>query len=476
MLALTLAAWLVFTPFAFGTMHVPYQLISAAIAGVAFLAALYPRVIELPEMTTGSGAPRRAAPWLVLCRLPPFWMFLALAIYLVIQACNPAWSFKTAGNVWWMESRNHLTWLPAGIDAPFEGMNAWRRLLSWLPAFLISCAVWLGISRRVILKRLLLLVVGLALAVAILGVTQKATGTNSIYWRFPFRDAEVFGPFVYRNHGAAYLLVAFVITCALGMKMYLSGERHGERSTPAPLMVFFAIVIAGGVLLSFSRLGAILVSLCALLLLLGSTGWLARRTHARIWMPIFLVACMGACVAWCLTQIDLTRLQRRFASLTDGSDYHSIDVRIYASDATRHLAQDHWLLGAGSGAFRYLSPAYLTPYPLVVQETHYDNVQHTTRRFVMRESHNDILQFTAELGLVGGSLLFGIVAWGLAAVSIRRRIAHPMGYSALVALCALIVYSTMDFPLHNPAVLGLIAFFVTAAIRWADLESSRPTA
>ncbi len=468
LLSFLLAAWLVFTPLAFGTMHVPSQLISAGLAGAAFLVSLFPRVIE----QTDDCATQRAAPWRLLVRLPAFWLFTALAAYLLLQALNPAWNYRASSTSWWMEKKPHLGWLPSGIDAPFQGMNSWRRLLTWLPAFFIGCAVWLGVSRRSVLKRLLLLVVGLALLISTLGIAQKTSETNSIYWRYTFRDAEVFGSFVYRNHGTAYLLLAFVVSCALAIKIYLSGEKNGKRSTPAPVMVFFSVIIAVAIFLSLSRLSTILVSLCALLICLGSTGWLARRGLARMWIPVLLIVSMSICVTLCLTKIDLTRIQSRFLNLTNGSDYDSIGVRLYASEATRKLAFDNLIFGAGSGGFRYLSPRYLSEFPIVQQETHFDGIRSSTQRFVMNESHNDILQFFAELGIVGGAILLGIAACGFAATSLPRRIAHPLGYSALVAQCVLLVYSTMDFPLQNPAVLGLAVFFVTSSARWVDLEVS----
>ena len=60
--------------------------------------------------------------------------------YVIAQALNPAWRRTSTPQVTYPVKQDPLAWLPSGVDAPFERMNAWRMLCIWNGAWTLACA------------------------------------------------------------------------------------------------------------------------------------------------------------------------------------------------------------------------------------------------------------------------------------------------------------------------------------------------
>jgi hypothetical protein len=82
-------------------MHVWSQATAAALAAIAFVAALMPdpSATELPV--------RR------LIRFPGVWAGLAILAYVTVQALNPSWRYQSSESLWWLEPLDHVAWIPA---------------------------------------------------------------------------------------------------------------------------------------------------------------------------------------------------------------------------------------------------------------------------------------------------------------------------------------------------------------------------
>lgn len=461
-LTATLAAWLLFLPWAFGTMHVWAQGISLALAGAALLPALFPR--RIPD-TLDISSPVR-----VLLRLPLFWMGLALLGYVAIQALNPSWVWRQDDKAWWLERRAAIAWLPSGIDAPFDRMNAWRTAAIWAAPLLAASAAWIGLTRRRTVQFLLVLFVLSATAVALLGMIQKFSGTNQIFWVFTFK-AEIFGSFVYRNHGAAFLLLGIAGALGLGIRHYLHGELRGSRSTPAPVFAFLAAVLAAGIVVSTSRVGAVFGAIL-IMLLLGTFALQLRRTGlARRTLPIIAAIIVTGFGGWFLTQVDLERFFQRFEDLAGREGEASLHTRIVAAEMAREMFADHRWFGIGAGGYRHLEPAYTGRNPMLAREIGFHgNGRHHVERYWTHDAHNDHLQLLAELGVAGGLLVYGLLAGGLSALTAGTRRRHPVVYATTAGVLVIILLAVFDFPFLNPAILGSLVLLIPLACRWADLE------
>mgnify|MGYP003353630805 FL=1 len=111
-------------------------------------------------------------------------------------------------------------------------------------AWLTACAVWTGFTRRRTLQILVGALAANGVLLAVLGVTQRMTHTNLIYWNFDFPGAMTFASFVYKNHGAEYLLLALAAACGLAAWFYFRGLRRMEKSNPSGVLAFAATFVA----------------------------------------------------------------------------------------------------------------------------------------------------------------------------------------------------------------------------------------
>ena len=469
-LAGVLSLWLVFQPWAFGLMHVWSQGVALGLAAIAFLLSLWPRTLEAVPGMTG---PVKTAPWRTLIALPVFWLTLALFSYVAIQALNPAWSFRSSATHWWLEKNAHLGWLPSGIEAPFAGMNGWRRLFMWASPFLAGCALWIGITHRRSVRLLVVIFATNATLVGLYAMIQQFAGTRKVFWHFDFPAAAgPYGSFIYKNHAAAFLLLGIGAMGGLAWHFYLRGTARGARSTPAPVAAFACILLLAAAGFSLSLLGLI-IGVGAALMLFFAGLWLAGKKSVRIWSPMLGALVLLGGAAWGVLQLDRTAVEGRVRLLQEGIRHESPALRFYAADATLQMLRDHPLYGIGAGGFRHLAPLYLQQYPATIQIVHFGMVQRQAINYRMNETHSEPLQFAAELGLVGGTILLLMLACGLAAVSPFGRRRHPLGMAAGITAGSLGLFAIFDFPLHNGAVLGGLVFLVVAASRWADLESPR---
>lgn len=468
--AVILALWTVFQPWAFGTMHLWSQSIALALAALAFAASLYPRRI------VADGKAFRIAPWRLLVRLPLFWLTLAVFAYAAVQALNPAWAYRQSVTQWWLERQPVVSWLPSGIDAPFERMNAWRKIFIWASPLLAGCAIALGITRRRTARALLVTFVVNATLVGVYAVTQQAAGMRKIFWHFDFPQAAgPFGSFVYKNHAAAYLLVAFAAACGLAIASYLRGWARGARSTPAPVFGFLAVVIAVAAVFSLSRLGAVL-TLVAAVLLAFAFGWSLRRQAASSWwLPLAVgLALAGGAGGYAATQLDTTKVKKGLERLAQGVDENSPKIRIYAYHLTLEMLDDHLLFGIGAGGFRHLAPAYAAPFPAVTQSNRFGTTWKSVGFYGVNETHSEPLEFAAEFGVLGGLLVAAFVAFALAAATRAAGTGHPLAQAGLVSFLCLGLFSALDFPLHNPAVVSALVLLGTLSYRLSEIDAQAP--
>ncbi len=461
-----LALWLLFLPWSLGTREIWAQWTSLGLAALAFVLALLPRRL--------AGYLHIAQPARVLARLPLFWMSIMLVAYVTIQALNPAWEWKSNDTYWWLEKRDYVKWLPHSVDAPMERMNPWRMLLIWSAPLLTVTAAWLGLTRRRSVQWLSVLVVLNAVAIAVLGMTQRLSGTEKIFWHYDFKH-EVFGSFVYRNHGAQFLLLGLGLALGLGIRHYLHGLARGARSTPASIFAFFAIAIAAGIVVSTSRLGVVFGAGLVVLVLGIFAVNLCRAGLTQSVLPLVSAIVLVGFGIWFLSQVGMGRFFDRFQSLTKSEGEASLHIRISGAELGREMFWTQPLFGHGAGTYRHMEPSFTPNIPILPRLTRFYKGHHTVQHFRMRDAHNDHLQLLAEMGLIGCALIYGLLAGGLAALTSPLRRTHPVVYATLATALTILALAALDFPFVNAAILGTFALLFPLACRWADLErASKP--
>lgn len=450
-------------PWAIGDMRPWSQIPSFALSVLGLVLALLPR--HYTEEHTGSNS-FRLIMWPKLLRFPLFWIGLALLGYIAIQALNPSWEYRSDGKNWWMRKIDYTPWLPTSVDAPFARWGPGRLLMIYATVWLTLCTLWVGITRRRTLQRFFTILAINGLALALFGLVQRFTTNGKIFWFWTSPNASFFSSFVYKNHGASYLLLALALTCGIAAWYYLRGLRRLEKSNPSGVFAFFATCIAVAILTSYAR-GATIVMLVFLCLCIGAFVVHQLRSGTEHRKPIVAIAMILIFGYFLKIGLETVQSREAWTRLKQGvmEQDASVEARRIATKASLEMLDDHWRAGTGAGSFRFLFPTYQQRHPQIFDAP-------GGSRMWWEHAHNDIVQFPIELGLVGTLLLLSGIGYLALALLKSYFWENPLCACVVLGLLALLASSWWDFPFQNPAILMLAsALFVTAAM-WARFEEA----
>lgn len=299
---------------------------------------------------------------------------------------------------------------------------------------------------------------GLGVAIATIGILQKALGpTHHVlvygFWR-PLDGGSPFGPFINRNHFAGWMAMLLPVITAYawvliaratrpetsGWRAWLrwAGSVEGNRLV---LVSSAALIMGVSLVLTQSRSGmtSVAVALVVLGLFIGAQYGARGRAIAAIYLGLVL---LGA-TAWAGTGLVTARFQRAPAEMQG---------RLSAWRDTVHIVGDFPVFGTGIGGYGRAMLVYQTG----------------SRELMYAEAHNDYLQLVAE----GGVLVTIPVVLLVAAVVViaRRRLASgdedAMTYwirrGAVAGLVAAGAQSVVEFSLQMPG--NAVLFVVIAAV------------
>lgn len=459
--ALMVAAHLSFLPWAWGSMHAWSQMISLGLAAAAFLLGLalnpQPPLAETP-----------VSRWRKLAAFPPFWIGLLILGLICAHAFNSAWQTVQFEGMFWIIPVDHVEWLPSGVEAPFERMNAARHLVVLSSAYLTLLTLCLFIARTRLLRLLLAVVLFNGLILTGVGFLQILQPAEKVLWMRETKS-QFLASFIYRNHGAAYFNL--LLAAAVGFYLFLR-ERYwkdiGRRKVDAsPIFFFLGLTIFTLVVFSQSRAGA------AVAVGLGILAFLFSFGHGLVWHRLketlgltFLYLLLFAVFTGTFVYIwGWDRITERFARMIDEQGQVEWSVRKQGYMATLEIFQAKPVWGWGAGSFEYVFPAYQEQYPEIL-------VRGRTR-LIWEYAHSDPLQLLAEYGSVGAALflaLFLCWAWGFFRNKGYRRVL-PL-WCAIGAFGAL-AHSHVDFVFYNPAVFITTVVLFALSYRHAALDRGR---
>lgn len=315
-------------------------------------------------------------------------------------------------------------WMPLSLDP-----EATRRsMLALVPGLAMFVAgIHLPSGDRL---RIAGMLVAFAAFGAVLGAIQAASGGGFS----PFASVHhghALGLFTNRNHQAVFLLIAMLMTAALGRRP--SVAQPVRLVALAGLLLFAAAVIA-----TKSRTGSVL-----LLAVLPSAIVMLFRLQLR-WRSVAVgaVAMVGLLLVVAISPVGEALIERFGFAGDDRLSFWSNSI-----DAVRA----YWPLGSGFGSF-----------PLVYQSV--EPLGSMTSSYV-NHAHNDYL----ELALEGGApaIILLLAALVLVAVRARRLLtAVPksgLAIAALGAVLILLLHSLVDYPLRMLS-LGALFGFVCALV------------
>ncbi len=297
-----------------------------------------------------------------------------------------------------------------------------------------------------------------------IAILQDASRSRLVYWWWPplSEGAPGFGPFINRNHFAAWAVMALALSVGyLAARTHARDELDRFRSFTARLRrrldlrtVWLLLAIAAmvlGTVLSLSRSGMAGGAAAAIAARLMVT---RRHRHSRRVLWVGAAGVLVAAILW----TGPAALIDRWQAVEIGQEGRSV---IWHD--TMPLVRDFWLAGTGVGTYGTAMIVY----------------QQSDRNFVhFNQAHNHYLQVLAE----GGVLLWGICAAAalLFVRAARQRLRADrtgmlwLRVGAAAGLVGLAVSSIWETAARMPANALLAA--VAAAIVLHDTHAHTPDA
>jgi O-antigen ligase len=297
----------------------------------------------------------------------------------------------------------------------WETWNAVLKWMTYLASFVIALQICSSSKHAAAFRRALLY---FAFGLSVLSVLQFFTSPGKVFWLFEVEyKNEILGPFLNRDHYAAFIELVFPIALFETLVSHRKGVLYAAIAG-----TMFASVIAGA-----SRAGSVLlvVEMAAVLLLTVGRGFTSLRQlrSAFIWL-LALTLIFGSVVGW-------TKLWQRFQ---DPDPYRSRREMLVSSIA---MTRSHPWTGFGLGNFANVYPAY----------AEFDN------GLFVPHAHNDWVEWAAEGGIPFVGLLIALAIW-----SIPGAAGSIWGLGIIVML----IHSLVDFPMQKPAIAAWMFVLIGA--------------
>ena len=394
------------------------------------------------------------------------WPLLAFDVIVIASCFNPIFvSFVREGQPFFMLVDPPHRWLPSSARPDLT----WRALWQLNAIVLSSYNLVLAVQRRRTLRRLLLLIAGNAVVLAIFGTFQKLTGAKGLWFGLvDTPQSYFFSTFVYHNHWGAFTLLN--IGACLGLLFHF-WRRHDQRDvwhSPVPAGALAVLVLAATVPLSGSRSSTILAGLFLLGSLLHVLSALSQRRRSGgaargpVTMIVIGAVLAVAAIVWLGSDVIGQRARLTGEQIAQAQGQASPDSRLTLYRDTIRMGMVRPWFGWGLETYGDVFRIYNSQRAV---EVHFGQPYY-------RAAHSDWLQLFAETGAVGTALIGLLLLGLLRGIRWRRAAAIPR---YLLAGCALVLlYAWLEFPFANPSVLVAFWCSLCIAVRYAALDPVRP--
>jgi hypothetical protein len=376
---------------------------------------------------------------------------------------------------WWMTANAHAIY-----DSTFRVFAPLSALLPNAPgsadyvfsfAWMLRATALLGVvclvaeiaQRPVWLLRLWYAVAIAGGSIALLGLVQKGTGAQMIFWRGVVERATDIHPFFasYYYHANAGAFLNLVLPLAGGLAVWVLARNSSPvaRAAWITTLVFISLAMVSNTSRMAQAVGALLI-----LVMLGAAARpaLRRLAHAEKRTLVIGSLVVLATIFAVAQAVQLDQPLRRwqlFSEQWEGS------LRWTANRAAFPGISDAGWLGMGPGTFQAIFPHYQHPF---------GNQLPGAWRFL----HDDYLQTILEWGWAGSALIaalfFGGIAMAIrsyrnaAAWSTRKRILLPC---VVLALLGVAIHAVVDFPLQILSIQLFVATYLGicwGSVRWNE--------
>ncbi|MDQ6968824.1 MAG: O-antigen ligase family protein [Mariprofundaceae bacterium] len=310
--------------------------------------------------------------------------------------------------------------------------------------FTFFCLTLYLIDSRQKLRWLVYTVLASALAQALYGSFMILNGMEYSFFiskaALHSHIGSATGTFTNRDHLAGYLEMAlalgvgYMLTMLSGSKASQNWKQRIRNITelllgPKARLRLVLILLCLGLVLTHSRGGNL--AFFSSLGIAGVIFLLLAREKPRatiVFLSSLIVLDIIIIGSWVGLSKVMTRLEKT-SMLTEQRD----DAYL----ATYPMIQDYVISGVGAGNYFSTFPMYKTP-----QLAGYWN-----------HAHNDYLEIMAEQGVIGFSLLAGVVLWSMwIAMKVFRELSSTfalgMSFASLMGTIAILIHSAVDFNLQ----------------------------
>ena len=315
------------------------------------------------------------------------------------------------------------------------------------------------------INRLVHIIIGTGFVVAGLGILQKFSRTDKIYWLVDLPStASPFGSFVNRNNFAGFVNMIIPIALSVfiskqsflykGSKNQFSLSRNMRKILLALepwlinnwmcLLAIFTMI--SGLVLSTSRGGFVSFFCCLIIFFIMFTvsGKYDENSPRSIVVLAMIISILGLSFLWS----NPYPLLKRISKLEDFGNYIEKASRVHAYRASMEMVKDFPWLGAGLGAFPNLYFKY--------RDRAMGNSKYV-------KAHSDYLQVLVETGVAG--LVTIIVFTGLFFLAILSGYRHRkernhmrVVFAGVVAsISTMLFHSAISFNIQIPANAFLFA-------------------
>ncbi|HXJ95833.1 MAG TPA: O-antigen ligase family protein [Terriglobia bacterium] len=337
------------------------------------------------------------------------------------------------------------------------------RFLAYLAAFVLAVHVFDSRRRSSLLVRSL---IGLGLFEAVYGSVEYLTGWEKIFtYSKQAYTGMATGTYINHNHfaGALEMTLPLVVGYVFyyfqiwqegrGRRSFRSGQSGSSAGFAAVACVFLVIVMLVGLLFSRSRSG-ILGALISLLFIALLAQLRVRRKTWLLGLFIFLAVAVGYGL-W----IGLGPMLARFETLGLGQKEFDVATRLSFYKDALGIIRDYPWAGTGLGTFAVAFRHYQSDWVI----------------YFVEHVHNDYVEFAAETGLLGASLLFApilylLVRMVIAFVTDSRRYRPSVLLGCIGSVFAILLHSATDFNLQIPANALVLAVVLGIGYKAACVE------
>ena len=305
-------------------------------------------------------------------------------------------------------------------------------------------------------------------SIALLGLLQKATGAQMIFWGKPGeRPFETFfATYYYHANAGAYLNL--VLPLILGQTAWVLMR----PSSPAvkAISLTLALLVIGAVAANTSRMAQLVGGVLILLLLLGFVRAALRKRGVIEHKTLLLGSLLVVFTLFAIARAShLDQPLKRWSEL---SSQLPADARWLAWRAAQRALGDAGWLGFGPGTFRVIFPYYTSGLGPNIEG-------------IWRFLHEDYLQTILEWGWLG-SVLWALLFFSGIAVAVRNllkpgkatewrpryRVLLPV---TILALLGIALHALVDFPLQIASLQLYVAVYLGicwGSTRWEGKEAA----